>query len=184
VTEEALSVETSAYGRYEDFARLIELGLAAADGVGRLPAIQRIGLRYIDEISAPGIKHARDWRDYIADELLAAATVEGYSTVDYRGALGLSVTDEHSVALRFGIVDTPVVDPSGPLRITESPPGTYFLLDIDSAWTAPLGEFPEFDSAAVLARAEELHEPIRDLFERSIKPKLRDEVLRRKDGDG
>lgn len=184
VTEQALTVETSAYVRYEDFAELIERALTVADGVGRLPAIQRIGLRYIDEIVVPGVDDTSGWREYIADDLVAAARFEGYPTVEYRGALGLQVADQHVVAVRFGIVDTPVVDPGGPLQIPESPPGKYFLLDIDSAWTAPAGEFPEFETAGVLARTEELHGPIRSIFERAIKPKLRDEVLRRKEPNG
>jgi uncharacterized protein (TIGR04255 family) len=181
VTDQALTIETSAYGRYEEFATLIEQALRAANEVGHLPAVVRVGLRYIDEIVVTGVESVEQWREYITDDLLAPGLVEGYSTIDYRGSIGLQVADDNVVTVRFGVVDAPVVDPNGPLRIPDSPEGRYFLLDVDSAWTAPQEEFLEFNIDSVLQRSESLHEPVRTIFERAIKPRLRDEVLRRKD---
>jgi uncharacterized protein (TIGR04255 family) len=181
VTDQALTVETSAYTRYEDFRELIELALAAANDVGQLPAVLRVGLRYIDEIVVSGVRTVDEWRAYITDDLLAPALVEGYTTLEYRGSLGLQVAEDSIVTVRFGAVEALVVDPNGPLRIRASPEGPYFLLDVDSAWTAPPDEYLEFDVQGALQKSETLHEPIRTIFERAIKPKLRDEVLRRKE---
>jgi uncharacterized protein (TIGR04255 family) len=181
VTDQALTVETSAYTRYEEFAALLKQALIAANDVGQIPAALRVGLRYIDEIHVPGVQTVEDWRDYITDDLLAPAFFEGYSTLDYRGLLGLQVAGDSVVTVRFGVVEAPVVDPNGPLRIRDSPEGRYFLLDVDCAWTAPQDEYLEFDVNGALQRSETLHEPIRTIFERAIKPKLRDEVLRRKE---
>jgi uncharacterized protein (TIGR04255 family) len=181
VTDQALTIETSAYTRYEDFRAVIERALVAAHDVGQLPAALRVGLRYIDEIVVPGVRTVEEWRAYITDDLLVPALVEGYATLEYRGSLGLQVAEDSVVTVRFGVVEAPVVDPNGPLRIRGSPEGPYFLLDIDSAWTAPQDEYLEFDVKGALDRSETLHEPIRMIFERAIKPKLRDEVLRRKE---
>jgi uncharacterized protein (TIGR04255 family) len=175
---EALTVETSSYDRYEDFAQMLKRVLASADAISPIPATQRIGLRYIDEIVVPNADEIRDWSPYIADDLLAPGIVDDYPTLDYRAGIGLAVSDLHKVAVRIGVVSEPVVDPQGPLRISDSPPGSYFLLDIDSSWDAPRDEYPEFDLDQVLEISEDLHEPVRTLFERAIKPKLRDEVFR------
>jgi uncharacterized protein (TIGR04255 family) len=52
-----------------------------------------------------------------------------------------------------------------------------FKLDIDSFWRAA-NEVPEFTVDFVLDRADELHEPISDMFESLISDRLREEVLR------
>jgi len=181
LTDQALTVETSAYVKYEDFAALIERTLRVVDGVGDLPAVLRVGLRYIDEIQVPGVETVEAWQEYIADDLLAPGIYHCYPTVEYRGSLGLQVAEDHRVTVQFGVVGQPVVNADGPLRIPRSPSGPYFLLDIDSAWTAPPEEFVEFEVDAVLERCEHLHDPVREIFERAIKPKLRDDVLRREE---
>lgn len=181
LTDTALTVETSAYIKYEDFAALIERALRVVNGVAELPAVLRVGLRYIDEIEVQGVETVEAWQEYIVDDLLAPGIYHGFPTVEYRGSLGLQVAEDHRVTLQFGVVGQPVVNADGPLRIPRSPSGPYFLLDIDSAWTAPSEEFVEFEVEAVLDRCEHLHDPVRAIFERAIKPKLRDDVLRREE---
>lgn len=181
LTDQGLTVETSAYEKYEEFAGLVERALRIVNDVAALPAVLRIGLRYIDEIEVEGVHTVEAWKEYVEDDLLAPGIYHGYSTVEYRASVGLQVDEQHRVTLQFGVVDQPVVNPDGPLRIRRSPTGSYFLLDIDSAWTAPSEEFVEFDIEGVLQRSETLHDPVRAIFERAIKPRLRDDVLRRKE---
>lgn len=50
-------------------------------------------------------------------------------------------------------------------------------MDIDSFW-APSDGFPEFDIEMLLAMCDDLHAPVRSLFERLITDRLRKEVLR------
>jgi len=50
-------------------------------------------------------------------------------------------------------------------------------LDIDSFWT-PEGFIPEFDPQVLVEKSEELHDPLRTLFETVITDRLRNEVLR------
>jgi uncharacterized protein (TIGR04255 family) len=52
------------------------------------------------------------------------------------------------------------------------------FIDIDSYWNAQETELPPFTVPEILAICDQLHEPTRDLFEKVITDKLRDEVLR------
>jgi len=72
------------------------------------------------------------------------------------------------------------VDPGGELKRSAPVPGAFFLLDIDSYWTPSEG-IPEFDVGQLLTTSEDLHAPVRRLFESLITDELREEVLRRVD---
>ncbi len=178
ITNESLAIETSAYERFEHFSALIQRVVRVAEELGRIPAMLRLGLRYIDEIVVPGVEGVEAWREYIADDLIAAGQFHGYPTLDYRVSLAIRIGDDHVVNVRGGMVRDRILNPDGALRIAQAPQGEYFLLDLDSYWSSPGDEYPEFSSQAVLETCERLHDPIRTVFERAIKPKLRDEVLR------
>lgn len=171
--DDAAVLETSSYHRYEEFIAIVEALLSAVEEVGPIPAVQRLGLRYIDEISVPD-NDSPDWAQYIDESLLRPVEMfRDLTTEDYRGALQLRAGDEHRVNFRYGVLREPVVNPDGPLRIADSPSGEYFLIDLDSYWVAPEAEFPEFQLSWVLDRCEELHDPLRAIFERSITDELR-----------
>jgi uncharacterized protein (TIGR04255 family) len=176
VASDSLSVETSRYTRYEDFAELLGWVLGEVDAIGHLASTTRIGLRYIDEVEIDGAVHPQDWRPWINNELLVGGIIDGYVTRDYLTGVSLDVAANHRMAVRYGVVSQPVVDPNGTLRIAQSPKGPYFLIDIDSFWQAPQDEFGEFNSDDVLAKCLQLHDPIRDIFERAITPELRERL--------
>ena len=167
--DESATLEASAYVRFEDFSGLARRLLVAIDECAGIPSVQRLGLRYIDEIQVPGFDPAAvsDWSRYIAAQLLEP-TRDRHEVVDFRVGVGLRIHDDHQVGFRYGRLEEPVVDPEGPLKIIDSPTGPYFLLDFDSFWTAPENEFPPFEIDAVEERLLELHAPIRELFESSI----------------
>jgi uncharacterized protein (TIGR04255 family) len=70
VTPESVSLETTSYLRYEDFRlRLQEVLRVATDTIK--PARQeRIGLRYVNEISHPDARSVSDWQRFLDPELL------------------------------------------------------------------------------------------------------------------
>ena len=85
--------------------------------------------------------------------------------------------------LRYGPREGVAVDPSSDLRrIQRTDNGPFFLIDIDSFW-APADAVPEYERDMLIARCDELHEPIRTLFEGIITDRLRDEVFRINDYD-
>lgn len=170
--EDAAVVETSQYGRFEDLRELIELVLRSLDQAGPIPAVQRVGLRYIDEIAVPD--GDPDWRRYIDHSLLCPVDMfEEFSAKAYSGSLELDAGERQKVNVNYGIFSEPVVNPQGALQIPESPEGEYFLIDLDSFWVPPESQFLEFQLEHVLKKCEELHDPIRTIFERSITDDLR-----------
>jgi uncharacterized protein (TIGR04255 family) len=181
--DESATVECSDYVRFEDFAGLVQNLLEALHAIAGIPSVQRLGLRYIDEIQVEGFETSAvgDWGHLISEHLLSP-TAGQLGVADYWGAMRLKIHDHHEVGFRYGVLREPVVDPDGPLRIAGSPEGQYFLLDLDSFWTAPEDEFPEFEAGEVMERLVELHAPIRELFESSITEELR--LFMRGDNDG
>jgi uncharacterized protein (TIGR04255 family) len=171
---DSLAIETSRYTRYEEFAELIGRVLHEIDEVGVLSGVTRLGLRYIDEIVVDGVLRLEQWRGWINDDLLVGGILDDYETIDYRGAAVAQIDEGHQMAVRFGVLSEPVVNPQGPLRIPSSPTGPYFLLDIDSYWDPSADELPEFNAEEVLAICERLHQPILNTFERAITDQLRD----------
>ncbi len=173
LTGDSVALETSRYERYERFAEDVDWVLERVDAATPLPAVTRLGLRYIDEIQIEGTSTLSDWRAWINSDLIVGGVVDGYETLDYLAQMVLSIDDLHRLTIRYGRVSQPVVDPNGFLRINESPTGPYFLLDIDSFWEPSRDGFKEFDAAEVTEVCLRLHHPIRDIFERAITSDLR-----------
>ncbi len=178
-----LAVETTVYEHWETFRESIETALRAiGEELQAIVGLDRVGLRYINEIRVPGGGTSVErWMPYINEDLLAVARLaEGREIKTVLSVLHLVTGDNEELLLRCGAVEGHVVDDSGPLRLPSPPEdGPFFLLDIDSFWTR-LGVLEEFDTATALTIADRIHEPVDGLFERSLTERLRDEVLRRK----
>jgi len=178
-----LAVETTVYEHWETFRESIEAALRAiGEELQAIAGLDRVGLRYINEIRVPGASTSVErWMPYISGDLLAVAHLAaGHEIKAIQSALHLVTGDKEELLLRCGALEGHVVDDSGPLRLPSLPEdGPFFLLDIDSFWTR-LGVLEEFDAAVALAIADRIHEPVDGLFERAITERLREDVLRRK----
>jgi len=182
-----LALETSDYKKYEDFRRLLATLLEVLQEFGRPAGVERIGLRYIDEIRIPDLSASDPsaWRTYMDDALLAPADLaaEALPEMQAQTLNGLLHFEnrEHqtTIVVRYGALEGRVVDPDGPLRLkTPTQPGPFFLFDIDSFWNA--GEvIADFDAASMIDTCDRLHQPISSIFERCITERLRDDVLRK-----
>ncbi len=169
------SLETSQYDRFETWVALIERLLTEVDTHAGIPSVQRLGLRYIDEVALPGFnpQSADDWQEYIAGHLLQPVAGARFPIDEFRASVQMKVSAGQVLNFRFGVLTEPVIDPAGPLRITGSPVGPYFLLDLDSVWTAPEEEYPSFEIGDVIRQIETLHAPVREVFEESVTDALR-----------
>jgi uncharacterized protein (TIGR04255 family) len=186
---EAVVVETSGYSGFEAFLALIQRALTARLGVGALDGVERLGLRYIDEIRVPSVGDSSSWSDWIHQGLLGPTQLagelelsndvwQGIST--YSGKLdGGPNFDRMSLVLRYGVGEGYAVSPDGDLRRKTPAPGPFFLIDIDSYWGPASTGVPMLDVDSVSRALEALHRPVRLLFETSITDRLRNEVLRR-----
>jgi len=176
----AIVVESTEYSRFEDFAEIIERVLRAVSETAPISGMQRVGLRYIDEIRVDGVVNPTDWRGYINPALLAQLDLDSeFAARTATGHTEYGVAENQSAHLRFGAMNGRVIDPSGPLRLRSDELGPFFLIDIDSYWVAPETELPEFSVETTLEVCSELRRPVRSLFEAAITDKLRDQVLRR-----
>lgn len=177
---ESVLVETTTYAGYERLRDSIAKALAARATVG-VDGITRIGLRYIDEIRVPRLDGpATAWSEWISRPLCEPAMVGAdleLTASTWQGLVSFDYSENRTVVLRWGPGVGYAVSPDGPLQRTTPPPGPFFLLDIDSAWTAS-NDVPEFSSDMALEECDALHGPIRSLFENLITDQLRDEVLR------
>ncbi len=183
VGAESMVVETTKYGRYEDFREAMEFALAALAEVNRPDGFERVGLRYIDEIRTPDVdSQALSWAAWIDASAIGPAglsTAFGFPVRDWQGLVRFDPAEDRIVVLRYGPREGYAVDPRGSLRRAGAipEPGSYFLLDIDSFWESS-GDIPEFETSKLIALLDLLHAPVRSIFESLITERLREEVLR------
>lgn len=176
---EAVVVETTRYVRWEQLRALVADVLEVRQEIGGVDGVERVGLRYIDEIRVSGGPE-QDWTPWVDPTLLGPAPVGdelGLAAAHWQGISAFTPGPERTVVLRYGPREGFAVDPGGDLKRSPSIPGPFFLMDIDSFWTPSEG-IPEFDVKALLATCDELHAPVRKLFERLITGRLREEVFR------
>jgi len=187
---DAVVVETTSYQGHPPLFDLVRQVLRARLEVGPLDGVERVGLRYIDEVRTPGEGAPGAWGLWIDPSLLGPGLLAGRGGLSndawqglatYSGDLaGRAPFDRMSLVLRYGVGDGYAVAPSGDLRRTTPPPGPFFLIDIDSYWSAR-DVVPVLDLDELEANLKGLHTPARTLFENAITDRLRNEVLRKHD---
>jgi uncharacterized protein (TIGR04255 family) len=175
----ALLVQTTDYTRYEVFAEWVQLAVHALEATGEAAAMERIGLRYTDEVRIPGVARPSDWRPYVAPTMLGPIDLLGDADANITQALvEFTPRERQRLVMRYGATHGWMVAPDGVLRSKSTESGPYFLIDLDSFWTPPEDELPEFVGHEVMQICDELHSPVRVAFEAAITDKLRNDVLR------
>lgn len=175
----AVVVETTQYRQYEDLREVIALALRAREAAGPVDGVLRVGLRYIDEIRVPGEDGPLGWGEWVDPSLLGPAPLaaaHGLSAAQWQGLAVFKGASDAQLVLRYGPGEGYAVDPGGELRRPAPAPGPFFLMDIDNYWVPD--PVPDFGVTALLERSDDLHKPVRALFENLITEKLRKEVLR------
>lgn len=180
VAPDSVVIEAGDYIDHEEFFALVTDVLTHADRIAAIPSMTRVGLRYVDEIRVAGVGRPQDWTPYVSDALLGPIEVaKDFAPNALHGVLEFDLEDGHRAVMRFGALNGYAVDPGGPLRIRNRGDGPYFLIDLDSYWTAPTDEYPEFSVNQIEELCNRLRRPVRDLFEATITEKLRNDVLRK-----
>lgn len=176
-------IETTNYDGYTPFRDLIALCMTAAQSALAPDGMNRIGLRYIDEIRVPTVSTLPgDWSGWISDHLLAAVDATFLADTKltpkvWQGHVQYSTGTDATLALRYGPAEGFAVQPEGPLRRLKSEAaGPYFLFDTDSYWEAD-NSVPEFDADAIIECCDALHAPTRAIFDVVTTKRLRDEVF-------
>lgn len=180
IREGAIVVETTRYAGWERLRELVGNVLLARREVGDIDGVERVGLRYINEIRVPGQPNI-DWEPWVDTTLLGPAhrgEKLGFPAAHWQGITAFAPGPDRAAVLRYGPREGYAVEPGGDLKRPAPTPGPFFLMDIDSFWT-PSEEVPKFDVDQLIATSDELHAPVRTLFEGLITDRLREEVLRR-----
>jgi uncharacterized protein (TIGR04255 family) len=185
ITPTATTVEATVYEHFEQFRELLERVVFALTSYSVPVGLERVGLRYIDEVRVPTITEPPgDWRRYIADELLAPPHLGvqadgGLRPTSWRGLIEFDREEEFSLVLRYGAVAGFAVNPAGALHLPRGgETGPFFLVDVDSYWT-PSEAIADFDPEILLKTFDTLHAPVSAVFEALITDDLRNEVLRK-----
>jgi uncharacterized protein (TIGR04255 family) len=172
----SVRVEQAAHDRFVDLRDLIAEVLSAVDAAGRIRGLQRATLRYIDEIQHPGVSSPADWSGLVHPSLVGPVDLLDVAPMATESVAVFQLDPQHVVRVVYGAQPEGAfaVDPNGPLRVRLRPPGPFFKLDTESTWVAPPDEVPPFVVSDVLDLADRLHAPVREVFEATLTPKLRD----------
>lgn len=182
VTPTQVTVETTDYTQFEEFRTAIGRALQAIEGIEPGPVgLNRVGLRYIDEIRAgSATADLRTWDGLIDSKLAAPVSLrfQGGKLTSFQGTVKFETGDARRVVMRYGALTGQSVGDAPLRRRHVHEGGPYFLIDVDSFWLAE-GMTPEFSAKDALDLCRKLHSPVRELFEASITERLRKEVLRK-----
>jgi uncharacterized protein (TIGR04255 family) len=155
-----VALETTAYTSWEgDFQnRLFELIDAIDEHIG--PTIEeRIGLRYINQLTEPTAVSPGDWHGYVAAELLGVILhpAIGPGVSNTLNQVNINFGEGLGCLLRHGAVP----DPGQPGK-------TNYMLDLDTFRQQPR----DFLAQDIKSCADELNDLVLRLFQQSITPEL------------
>jgi len=176
--KDATSLETTRYGGWESFRKMIQIVLDARQEIAPLPGYDRIGMRYMNEIRVD-VEGTPDWSEWIHSALLGPRLPEpiDLELADWQSFCTFGPSDGQTLVMRYGSRTGYALDPNAELKRPKlPPPGPFFLFDCDSSWQPP-DDIPEFNPKEMLGRCDDLHEPVHTLFESLITDTLRRKVL-------
>jgi uncharacterized protein (TIGR04255 family) len=177
ISTEAFTIETT---RYSDFSTFLELMIKVATAIAdvkAVPAIERVGIRYIDEIRVPEeIKDASQWGNWVAPTLLPQVN-PGIGPL--KGSQGVSLFetgDSTYLQFQYAAVDGAPIVQNSPLRRQNFPEnGKFFVLDFDSYWQSKTPEDSKIFTINFLEETlRRLHQPTGKMFQAAITDRLRE----------
>ncbi len=179
---DAVVIEATKYYGYDWLRKVVDAVLSARIDIAPVDGLERIGMRYVDEIRVAGdVASDIDWERWVSHDLLGPRAVSkglGMETQMSQGVTMFSMEEEgRSLALRYGALRGRAVESNEDLLRPSLNDGPFFLFDIDSSW-ASLDRIPEFEPQSILELVDQLHAPVRQLFELLVTNDYREEVLR------
>lgn len=171
LTATTLSYETTDYTGPDAIHTAITAGCNALIEAQVASGLQRVGLRYIDEIRVPQPPtDARGWATWIDGSLLGPLAIapdhvpsrgiQGAAAFDLGGRAALNV---QYAAFANGSATLPQH-----LRRRPFQPGPFFGLDLDGFYEAGNEEFVRLESGVITDILAKLHAPIHSVFQRAI----------------
>ena len=176
LTASTLSYETTHYTGFDAIDTAITAGCQALADARVLSGLQRVGLRYIDEIRVPQPPtDARGWSTWIDSSLLGPLAVAP-EHVPSRGIQGVAAFDLGSRAglnVQFAAFATGAATLPQHLRRRPFQPGPFFGLDFDGFYDFGNEDFVRLDADVVTDILAKLDAPIGSAFQRAITDEAR-----------
>ena len=175
LTRSSLLVETTDYKDWDSFRSVITGSLEAVTHLARIVGVERVGLRYIDEIRVSEVlEDALRWKGWISEEVLGhLQPIPGYAPKSSltevhltKGSSGLTV--RYAALTGRGVVSDEPLKRRYPVQ-----EGPFFVIDTDSFRDTPGEEMLSCDADDLIHILDELHDPIGTIFQRAITDKLR-----------
>lgn len=176
VTRRSVSLEATHYDDWHHFKPSVLRAIQATTEIAPIVGVERIGLRYINEIRVPEpVEDALGWRGWIDSAIVGQLEpIPGYTAessqtvVDLRGAGGRMMA-RYAALTGAGVVsDQPL------RRKTLGDVGPFFVIDTDSYREMRDEKMIDCTSEVLDPVLDELHEPLGELFQRVITDKSRD----------
>jgi uncharacterized protein (TIGR04255 family) len=177
----ALTVETTHYDEFDAFREVVHRCMIALAKQRAAPGVERVGLRYVDEIRIPDpIEDVESWTGWVSDDLLAASRLGGPNPPSMlQGTIQFETGERTNLVVRYAtLTGTGVVDPTLLRRRHTYLAGPFLVLDFDSYWQRPPDRLDEFEPERIMTLLDKLHAPVGETFQRAITDRLR-EVLRK-----
>lgn len=175
ISSTAVILEATEYTEFPDFKDLYLRVCRAIERKIGSSAVERIGLRYIDEIRVPEpIDDARDWRGWVADPLVDIFNVASSGVAsDYQGLITYDLGSGCHLNFRSAALHGTGIVGNDPLRRrhVQSQSGPYFVLDLDGYWEG--GESHDFDLEWIGNILESLHTSTGEAFQNAITDRAR-----------
>ena len=180
VTQVSLSVETTDYDVWDSFRSDILLAIEEVAGLAKIAGVERIGLRYIDEIRvSEEIADVSGWQGWLNEDVLGhLEPIAGYVPQSAQKAIHLKgpscqLTVQYAALNGGGVVsDQPLK------RRTPARDGPFFVIDTDSYRDTPNEEMLKFDPGELAPVLDDLHQPAGEVFHWSITEKTRQHFRR------
>lgn len=177
--DDAIVVETTRYERRSVLRGMLREAVLARQGTAPVDGVERLGIRYVNEVRVPDLEFPTEWIRWIAPALTGPSALVTRSSQGVQTWQGVTVVGDAQTGavIRHGVFEGYAVNPAGDLQRPAPPPGPFFLIDLDCYWT-PAGDIPSLTWDLVDPHFDQASLAAYDLFEQLITDDLREEVLR------
>ncbi len=176
LTRRAVSVEATHYDGWDTFKSIVLRAAKSAAELAPIVGVERIGLRYINEIRVPDpISDTSRWAGWITEGVISQLEpISGYTTESAQTVIEMHNQAKRLLARYAALVGSGVVGDQPLRRQLPTKDGPFFVIDTDSYLQAPDEKMLDFTSTALSPVLDELHEPLGELFQRAITDKSRE----------
>lgn len=172
-----LIIETTAYETFDGLVAVVDKVSAALESAGVSPILERIGLRYIDEIRVPtAVDDVREWQDWIDNKLIRQSHLlsEDLVATNTQGSVSYLLGDDRFLNVRYAALNQEPVISHRHLSRTQFAPGPFFVLDFDGFEMFGTDNQKRYSAQIMRDALEAVHGPSGEAFQNALTQKTRE----------